>query len=207
VRDLSCRAHDVWTVKKVLNADSTLYVRAGDGRFERQQGSTAGAAQTAPPSLLDADEPLAVPLRAGHSVARREEAHSALPGELAMVLSRQREPDAFVVIGRRRDGSVLRSDEVTALRGTPESVGVEWQAVRREALQQDRVRAYDPASRVSGTDPTPRWRRVASCHCGQAPSAAMDRVQLSPGLGPGAPSDGIAGRGAAGPTWNTGPPV
>jgi hypothetical protein len=123
-------------------AGATLYVRVDDGRFERRQASTAGAPQTVAPPMLDADEPVAVALRAGRSVARCEEAHSALPGELAMVLSRQRELDAFVLIGRRRDGSVLRSDEVAALRGALHSVGIEWQALRWEALQRERVRAY-----------------------------------------------------------------
>jgi hypothetical protein len=87
--------------------------------------------------VLDADEPLAVALRAGRSVARCDEVHSALPGELAVVLSRQRELDAFVLIGRRRDGSVLRSDEVAALRATLHAVGVEWQALRWDALQRE----------------------------------------------------------------------
>jgi hypothetical protein len=132
-------------------AGATLYVRSGDGRFEHQQGSTAGAPPTATQSL-DADEPLAVALRAGRSVARCDEAHSALPGELAIVLSRQRELDAFVLIGRRRDGSVLRSDEVAALRKTLHAVGVEWQALRWEALQRERVHAYGLAPSASGSD-------------------------------------------------------
>ena len=102
----------------------------------------ADAPQTVAPQLLDADEPVAVALRAGRSAARCDEVHSALPGELALVLSRQRELDAFVLIGRRRDGSVLRSDEVAALRGTLHAVGVEWQALRWEALQRERVHAY-----------------------------------------------------------------
>ena len=125
---------------------TTLYVRGGDGRFERQQASAAGAPQAVAPQSLDADEPLAVALRAGRSVARCDEVHSALPGELALVLSRQRELDAFVLIGRARDGSVLRSDEVAALRGALQSVGVEWQALRWEALQRERVRARGLAS-------------------------------------------------------------
>jgi hypothetical protein len=114
-------------------------VRVGDRRFERQQGSTEGAPETGAPSILDADEPVAVALRAGRSVARCDEVHSVLSGELALVLSRQRELDAFVLIGRRRDGSVLRSDEVTALSGALHTVGVELQALRWEALQRDRV--------------------------------------------------------------------
>jgi len=122
-------------------AGATLYVRSGDGRFERRQASTAGAPQAVAPQLLEADEPVAVALRAGRSVARCDEVHSSLPGEMALVLSRQRELDAFVLIGRRRDGSVLRSDEVAALRGTLQSVGVEWQALQWEALQRERVRA------------------------------------------------------------------
>jgi len=93
------------------------------------------------PQLPDADEPVAVALRAGRSVARCDDVHSALPGELALVLSRQRELDAFVLIGRRRDGSVLLSDKVAALRGTLHAVGVEWQALRWDALQRERAHA------------------------------------------------------------------
>jgi hypothetical protein len=74
-------------------------------------------------------------MRAGRPVARCEDVHSTLPGELAMVLSRQRNLDAFVLIGRRRDGSVLRSDEVAVLRTALQSVGVEWQALRWDALR------------------------------------------------------------------------
>jgi hypothetical protein len=125
-------------------AGTTLYVRAADGRFERQHVSAEDAKTTAPPRL-DADEPLAVALRAGRSVARCEEVHSAAPGELAVVLSRQRELDAFVLIGRARDGSVLRSDEIAALRAALQSVGIEWQALRWDALQRERVRTRDTA--------------------------------------------------------------
>jgi hypothetical protein len=123
-------------------AGATVYVRASDGRFERQPSSSAGPPPTAP-QVLGADEPVAVALRAGRSVARCDEVHSTLPGELAMVLSRQRELEAIILIGRRHDGCVLRSDEVAALRATLHSVGVEWQALRWEAMQ--RVRAGGPA--------------------------------------------------------------
>jgi len=82
-----------------------------------------------------------VALRAGRSVARCDEVHSALPGELALALSRQRELDAFVLIGRRRDGSLLRSDEEATLRGTLHAVGIEWQALRWDALQREHARA------------------------------------------------------------------
>jgi hypothetical protein len=129
-------------------AGATLYVRTGGSRFERQQGSTAGASQTTAPADLEADEPLVVALRGGRSVARCDEVYSALPGELAVVLSRQRELDAFVLVGRARDGSVLRSDEVAALRGALQAVGIEWQALRWDALQRERVRARDPANEL-----------------------------------------------------------
>lgn len=116
-------------------AGAALYVRAGDGHFERQHGSKTDARPMEAPHVVDADEPLAVSLRAGRTVSRGDEVHSALPGEIAMVLSRQRELDAFVLIGRRRDGSVLRSDEVAALSRALHSVGVEWQSLRWEAVQ------------------------------------------------------------------------
>lgn len=113
-------------------AGAALYVRQRDGRFARQPGATIET-----PDLVAADEPLAVALRAGRPVARCDEVHSTLPGELALVLSRQRELDAFVLIGRQRDGRALRPDEVVALRDAARTAGTEWQALRWEALQRE----------------------------------------------------------------------
>jgi hypothetical protein len=79
-------------------------------------------------------------------VASRDDVHSALPGDLAMVLSRQRELDAFVLIGRQRDGRALRSDEVVALRDALRSVGVEWQALRWAALQRQPALSHGAAT-------------------------------------------------------------
>jgi hypothetical protein len=59
--------------------------------------------------------------------------------------ARQRELDALILIGRWHAGSVLRSDEVAALRGTPHLVGVEWQALRWEAVPREPGRQYNPA--------------------------------------------------------------
>jgi len=111
-------------------AGAVLYVRQGDGSFLRQPGGTIDA-----PEALVADEPLAVALRAGQSVASREGVHSALPGEMAIVLSRQRDLDAFMLIGEQRDGRAMRSDEVFALRNALQTAGLEWQALRWVALQ------------------------------------------------------------------------
>jgi len=111
-------------------AGAVLYVRQGDGSFLRQPGGTIDA-----PEALVADEPLAVALRAGQAVASREGVHSALPGELAIVLSRQRDLDAFILIGKQRDGRAMRPDEVFALRNALQTAGLEWQALRWAALQ------------------------------------------------------------------------
>ena len=122
-------------------AGAALYVRGTNGRFACPQASTIDA-----PPVLDADEPLAVALRAGRSVARCDDVHSTLPGELAMVLSRQRELDAFILIGRQRDGRVLRSDEVAALCDALLKVGIEWQGLRWDALQREAGHARDAAA-------------------------------------------------------------
>jgi hypothetical protein len=68
-------------------------------------------------------------------VASREGVHSVLPGELAIVLSRQRDLDAFMLVGKQRDGRAMRSDEVFALRSALQTAGLEWQALRWAALQ------------------------------------------------------------------------
>jgi hypothetical protein len=77
-------------------------------------------------------------MSAGRSVANCADVHSTLQGEPALVLSRQRELDAFVLIGRQRDGGLLRADEVAALRETLRAVGLEWQALRRQAAPRSR---------------------------------------------------------------------
>lgn len=109
-------------------AGAALYVRDADGSFAHR----AGTPQLAPP-MLDADEPLAVSLRAAHALARRDEVHSRLPAELALVLSRQRDLEAFVLVGRRDDGTLLREDEIAALRDALRRIGAEWQALRWQA--------------------------------------------------------------------------
>ena len=77
---------------------------------------------------------------------------------MAVVLSRQRELDAFVLIGRARDGSVLRSDEVATLCAALHSVGVEWQALRWDALQRELACASHPAL----TTPIPVDQQMAA---------------------------------------------
>jgi hypothetical protein len=84
-----------------------------------------------------------VALRAGRSVARCDEVHSTLPGELAVVLSRQRDLDAFILIGRQRDDRALRSDEVVALCDALQKVGMEWLALRWEVLQRGPAPSHD----------------------------------------------------------------
>lgn len=120
---------------------AALYVRQLDGRYALQPGATLAA-----PQVLGADEPLAVALRAGRSVAGRDDVHSTLPGELAMVLSRQRDLDAFVLIGGQRDGRALRPDEVAALRDALQTAGIEWQALRWEASQRGAAQAHAAAA-------------------------------------------------------------
>jgi hypothetical protein len=122
-------------------AGAALYVRNSDGSFSCQPGATIEA-----PEVLAADESLAVALRAGHSVASREGVHSAVSVELAIVLSRQRELDAFMLIGAQRDGRALRSDEIVALRDALRTAGLEWQALRWVALQRHAAHSHDAAS-------------------------------------------------------------
>jgi hypothetical protein len=66
------------------------------------------------------------------------------------VLSRQRELDAFVLIGRQRDGRALRPDEVVALRDAARTAGTEWQALRWEALRGEALQREVDASRGAG---------------------------------------------------------
>jgi hypothetical protein len=67
--------------------------RNGEGRSSRQQVSTIDALE-----VVNTDKPMAAALCAGRSVASCNHVHSTLPVEFAMVLSRQREPDAFMLM-------------------------------------------------------------------------------------------------------------
>ena len=113
-------------------ADHALYRRTASGDFERVSSTLVDA-----PAQVDADEPLAVALRARQKPALPADARSALPGELALPSVHHGELDGFVVLGPKPNKETYRPDEQEVLGFAAHQVGLDFRALRMEQLERD----------------------------------------------------------------------
>ncbi|MFO1392236.1 MAG: hypothetical protein U1F09_00550 [Steroidobacteraceae bacterium] len=113
-------------------AGHALYRRGRAGDYE-QVTSTLDRA----PQRIDADEPLAVALRAQQMPTHVSDARSALPGELALPSIHHGELDGFVVLGTKPNGETYRPDEKEVLGFAAHQVGLDFRALRMEQLERD----------------------------------------------------------------------
>jgi hypothetical protein len=81
-------------------------------------------------------------MRAERRPVEVAQAHSALPGVLALPMFEQGPLAGFVLLDRKSDGTEYRPDEIAALEWVTDQVGV--------ALQAQRVR--DLEARIAGLD-------------------------------------------------------
>jgi len=113
-------------------AGHALYRRTPDGDYRRVATTLVDA-----PVTVDADEPLAVSLRASQSPVHPSDAHSALPGELALPSIHHGQLDGFVLLGTKPDGETYRPDEKDVLGFTAHQVGLDFRALRMEQLERE----------------------------------------------------------------------
>jgi hypothetical protein len=113
-------------------AGHALYRRATDGDYARVAATLTGA-----PERMDADEPLAVALRASQAPTHVSDAHSSLPGELSLPSIHHGELDGFVLLGNKPSGETYRPDEIEVLGHTAHQVGLDFRALRMEQLERD----------------------------------------------------------------------
>jgi hypothetical protein len=113
-------------------AGHALYRRSANGDYER-----VAATLEAAPEMVDADEPLAVALRAHQQATHVSDAHSGLPGELALPSIHHGELDGFVLLGLKPNGDSYRPDETEVLGFAAHQVGLDFRALRMELLERE----------------------------------------------------------------------
>ena len=109
-----------------------MYRRTTRGDYERVIGTLTDA-----PQRVDADEPLAVALRASQATVHCSDARSSLPGELALPSIHHGELDGFVVLGSKPNGDTYRPDEKEVLGYAAHQVGLDVRALRMEQLERE----------------------------------------------------------------------
>jgi hypothetical protein len=118
-------------------AAHALYRRTPEGDYRRVAATLVDA-----PITVDADEPLAVSLRASQAPVHPSDAHSALPGELALPSIHHGQLDGFVLLGTKPDGETYRPDEKDVLGFTAHQVGLDFRALRMEQLEREIAEAH-----------------------------------------------------------------
>jgi hypothetical protein len=113
-------------------AGYALYRRTPAGDYARVTATLAEA-----PEHVDADEPLTVALRAHQTPTYCNDAHSTLPGELALPSVHHGELDGFVVLGCKPNGEIYRPDEKEVLGYAAHQVGLDFRALRMEQLERE----------------------------------------------------------------------
>jgi hypothetical protein len=113
-------------------AGHALYRRSANGDYGR-----VAATLEAAPERVDADEPLAVALRARQQASHVSDAHSGLPGELALPSIHHGELDGFVLLGLKPNGDSYRPDEKDVLGFAAHQVGLDFRALRMELLERE----------------------------------------------------------------------
>jgi hypothetical protein len=111
-------------------ASWALYRLQDDGSYRRVAGDMTGM-----PSVVDANEPAVVTLRAApHAAARREDG-SALPADLALPMAHRGQLDGFVLVGKRPGKADYRPDEVAQLENAAHQIGLDLHALAAADLK------------------------------------------------------------------------
>jgi len=86
---------------------------------------------------VDADEPLAVALRARQAPIHCSDASTALPGDLALPSLHHGQLHGFVIVGSRPNGDAYRPDEIEVLGYAAHEVGLNLRTLRLEQLERE----------------------------------------------------------------------
>ncbi len=113
-------------------ASYAFYRRSADGDYVRVAATLADA-----PEQLDADEPLAVALRATQAPMHCSDADTSLPGDLALPSFHHGQLHGFVILGSRPNGDAYRPDEIEVLGYAAREVGLNLRTLRLEQLERE----------------------------------------------------------------------
>lgn len=121
-------------------AQHAFYRRLPSGDYTR-----AAATLPAAPERIDADDPLAVTLRATRAVTYSRDTSTTVPGEIALPSIHHGELDGFVLLGPKARQEPYRPDELEVLGVAAHQVGLDLRALRMEQLESENseLRARD----------------------------------------------------------------
>lgn len=121
-------------------AQHAFYRRLPSGDYTR-----AVATLPVAPERIDADDPLAVTLRATQAVTFARDTSTTLPGEVALPSIHHGELDGFVLLGPKARQEPYRPDELEVLGVAAHQVGLDLRALRMEQLEREnsQLRARD----------------------------------------------------------------
>lgn len=111
-------------------AGHAFYRRQASGDYKRVLASLADA-----PETVDADDPLAVTLRATQAVTYAGDTATSLPAEIALPSIHHGELDGFVLLGPKARHEAYRPDELAVLGVAAHHVGLDLRALRMEQLE------------------------------------------------------------------------
>jgi hypothetical protein len=111
-------------------AGHAFYRRLPSGDYKRVISTLPDA-----PAGVDADDPLAVTLRAKQGVTHVRDTATALPAEIALPSIHHGELDGFVLLGPKARLEAYRPDELAVLGLAAHQVGLDLRALRMEQLE------------------------------------------------------------------------
>ena len=127
-----CRASVDELRRYMQGAEVALFLRSDTGHFRLQAGKLAGARKT----YADEDRAFAL-MRSEREPIDLTDTHSALPGQLAAPMLDQLGLAGFVLLGTKPDYSPFRPDEVENIGWATDQIGLDLQALRARALDEE----------------------------------------------------------------------
>ena len=106
-------------------AAAALHLRTAEGHYANAVGDS-----------IDADDPALAAMRAEQGAVVPAEVHSPLPAALALPMMHQAALAGFVLLGPKPTGEDYRLDEIEILGWATQQVGLDMQAIRVRALEQ-----------------------------------------------------------------------
>jgi hypothetical protein len=125
-----CREFAAEAGRFAQGAAVALYLREENGDYSRHAGSLAGAAE----SCVDEDRVLAL-MQSERAPVDMAQAHSTLPGALALPMLDQLGLAGFLLLDARPDGAHYRPDEISNLGWATQQVGLDLQALQARELR------------------------------------------------------------------------
>ena len=121
-------------------APCTLYLRSGDGFVARQ---AAG-------EVIDDNDAAVVALRARHNAVDPTTLPSSLQAALALPMSHRGVLFGFAALGPRPDGASYRPDEIDVLNWATHQIGLDYHALKVEALEAEAAALRAQNAALSG---------------------------------------------------------